>query len=104
MAGLTSASRCGPDPPGSRTAPEPDDPRIDQTVSEPLVTAPLVVDGRRVTGQVTIQPSVDRTVYFVAVTGLDSAGQRWQLAWPSAEFWRWRGTPLQLLLTAIRAH
>lgn len=77
---------------------EPNGPVIDQTASEPLATAPLFVDGRRVSGEVTFRPLIDRTVYYVALTGRDGAGERWQLAWPSPEFWRWRGTPLQLVL------
>jgi hypothetical protein len=75
---------------------------IDQTATEPLATAPLVVDGRHVSGEVTFGPLIDRTVYYVALTGLDANGERWQLAWPSAEFWRWRGTPLQLVLALLR--
>ena len=81
---------------------EPNGPLIDQTASEPLATAPLVVDGRHLSGEITFWPLTDRTVYYVALIGRDAAGQRWQLAWPSAEFWRWRGTPLQLVLTALR--
>lgn len=81
---------------------EPNGPVIDQTATEPLATAPLVVDGRRVSGEVTFGPLPDRWVYYVAVTGLDANGERRQLAWPSAEFWRWRGTPLQLILAALR--
>lgn len=81
---------------------EPNGPVIDQTATEPLATAPLVVEGRRVSGEVTFRPLPDRWVYYVAVTGLDASGERWQLAWPSAENWRWRGTPLQLILAALR--
>ena len=81
---------------------EPNGPVIDGTASEPLAAAPLVVDGRDLNGEITFWPLSDRTVYYVALTGRDAAGQRWQLAWPSAEFWRWRGTPLQLVLTALR--
>ena len=81
---------------------EPNGPLIDQTATEPLATAPLVVDGRRVIGEVSFRPLIDRWVYYVAVTGLDANGERWQLAWPSAENWRWRGTPLELILAALR--
>lgn len=84
-------------PPG-----EPNGPVIDQTATAPLATGPLVVDGRRVSGEITFRPLIDRTVYYVALTGLDAKGERWQLAWPSAEFWRWRGTPLQFMLAALR--
>jgi hypothetical protein len=91
-----------PGPAGKPNGPEPDGPLIDQTASEPLATAPLVIDGRRVGGEITIGPLIDRTFYFVALTGLDANGERWQLAWPSAEFWRWRGTPLELILAALR--
>lgn len=79
---------------------EPNGPIIDPTATRPLATAPLEVDGRRVSGEVTFRPLIDRTTYYVAITGRDGAGERWQVAWPSAEFWRWRGTPLQLLLAA----
>lgn len=81
---------------------EPNGPVIDQTATEPLATAPLAIDGRHVSGEVTFGPLIDRTVYYVALTGLDANGERWQLAWPSAEFWQWRGTPIQLILDALR--
>lgn len=81
---------------------EPNGPVIDKTASDPLATAPLAVGGSRVSGEVTFRPLPDRWVYYVAVTGLDANGERWQLAWPSAEFWRWRGTPLELILAALR--
>lgn len=84
-------------PPG-----EPNGPMIDQTATKPLATAPLVVDGRHVSGEVTFGPLIDRTVYYLALTGRDSAGERWQLAWPSAELRHWRGTPLQLVLALLR--
>ncbi len=77
-------------------------PAIDQAASEPLATAPLAIDGRHVRGDITFWPLSDRTVYYVALTGRDAEGKRWQLAWPSAEFWQWRGTPLQLLVSAFR--
>lgn len=83
-------------------ADEPNPSLIDQTASEPLATAPLLVDGRHVNGEITFRPLTDRTFYYVAITGRDTVGQRWQLAWPSAEFWQWRGTPLQLLQSAFR--
>ena len=81
---------------------EPNGPTIDRTATQPLAAAPLTVEGRRVTGTVTFTPLMDRTVYYVALTGRDVAGTRWQLAWPSAEFWQWRGALLQLLLTTLR--
>ncbi|MDQ2942869.1 MAG: permease prefix domain 1-containing protein [Candidatus Dormibacteraeota bacterium] len=89
-------------PPGESNGPEPNRPMIDQTATQPLATAPLVVDGLRVSGEVTFGPLIDRTVYSLALTGLDANGKRWQLAWPSTEIWRWRGTPLQLMLAALR--
>ncbi|MBA2255301.1 MAG: hypothetical protein H0W07_09330, partial [Chloroflexi bacterium] len=81
---------------------EPDGPLVDRTATRPLATAPLEIDGRRVRGEVAFRPLIDRAAYYVAITGRDAAGDRWQLAWPSAEFWRWRGTPLELLLAADR--
>ncbi|MDQ2933746.1 MAG: permease prefix domain 1-containing protein [Chloroflexota bacterium] len=89
-------------PAGELNGPEPNRPMIDQTATQPLATAPLVVDGRHVSAEVTVRPLIDRTVYSLALTGRDANGKRWQLAWPSTEIWRWRGTPLQLVLAALR--
>jgi hypothetical protein len=88
-------------PAGELNGPEPNRPMIDQTATQPLATAPLVVDGRHVSGEVTVRPLIDRTVYSLALTGRDANGKRWQLAWPSTEIWRWRGTPLQLVLALL---
>lgn len=73
---------------------------IDPTATEPLATAPMVIDGRRISGTVLLTPSPDRDHYYVGITGVDADGQRWQLAWPGVEFWQWRGTPLERFVSA----
>lgn len=75
---------------------------LDPAATEPLATAPMVIEGRRVSGELRFAPLVDRAHYYVTITGVDADGQRWQLAWPGLEQWQWRGTPLQLFLTTWR--
>lgn len=79
-----------------------DGPALDSTATGPLAVAPMTVDGGRVSGELEFMPVPDRHFYYVAITGLDADGERWQLAWPGIEPWRWRGTPLQLFLTTWR--
>lgn len=77
-------------------------PVVDETASGPIVTVPIEPEGRRVEGQITFQPTTGREAYYVAITGADTAGQRWLLAWPSYQFWVWRGTPLELFVALAR--
>lgn len=81
---------------------ENDGPALDPAAMEPLATTPMVINGRRVSGELRFAPLVDRANYYVAVTGLDADGKRWQLSAPGFEFWRWRGTPLELIESAWR--
>lgn len=73
---------------------------LDPTATEPLATAPMVIDGRRISGTVLLTPLPDRQNYYVGITGADADGQRWQLAWPGFEFWQWHGTPLERFVSA----
>jgi uncharacterized membrane protein len=75
---------------------------LDPAATEPLATAPMIIDGRRISGQVRLEPRPDRELYYVGVTGLDAAGERWQLSWPGIEHWQWRGTPLERFFAAWR--
>ena len=73
---------------------------LDPTASEPLATAPMVIDARRISGEVLLAPLPDRELYYVGITGVDIDGQRWQLAWPGIEHWQWHGTALERFLAA----
>ena len=75
-------------------------PALDRTATEPLATAPMMVDGRRVSGELRFDPMLDRHNYYVAVTGIGLDGNRWQLSWPGVTFWQWHGTPLELVFAA----
>jgi len=79
-----------------------DGPVLDPTATGPLAAAPMTVHGGRVSGELEFMPLPDRHAYYVAITGLDADGERWQLAWPGVESWRWRGTPLELFLATWR--
>ena len=81
---------------------ENDGPALDPAATEPLATAPMVIDGRRLSGELRFAPLVDRANYYVAVTGVDADGEHWQLSAPGFEFWRWHGTPLELIESAWR--
>lgn len=74
---------------------------LDPAATEPLATAPMTIDGRRISGQVRLEPRPERELYYVGITGLDAAGERWQLSWPGIEHWQWRGTPLERFLAAL---
>lgn len=75
---------------------------LDPRATEPLVTAPMTISGRRAHGAVDLVPEPGRSHYYVAVTGLTREGERVQLAWPGAEWWQWRGTALQFFAALIR--
>lgn len=75
---------------------------LDPSAVEPLVTAPMTVNGRRAHGTVDLRPEPGRSLYYVAVTGLTPAGERVQLAWPDIEYWQWRGTALQFFEAFVR--
>jgi len=79
-----------------------DGPILDPSATGPLAVAPMTVHGGRLSGELEFMPLPDRHVYYVAITGLDADGERWQLAWPGIEPWLWRGTPLELFLTTWR--
>lgn len=81
---------------------EPDGPILDSAATEPLAVSPMTVHDGQVSGEVLFMPLPDRHFYYVAITGLDAENNRRQLAWPGAESWRWRGTPLELFLTTGR--
>lgn len=75
---------------------------LDVTATRPLATAPMMVDGRRVSGELHFAPIPDRQNYYITVTGLNADGERWQLSWPDVTFWQWYGTPLELVLATWR--
>ena len=81
-----------PGPPGMLNGPA-----LDPAATEPLATAPITFDGRRVTGAVEFSPRPDREHYYVATTGIDADGVRMQLSWPEVEWWRWEGTVVDFL-------
>ncbi len=75
---------------------------LDPQATEPLVTAPLTVDGARVHGTVQLLPEPRPSHYYVAITGVAADGERVQLAWPGVEWWQWRGTALQFFEALAR--
>lgn len=77
-------------------------PGIDPNATEPLGTGAMMRDGRWLTGIVDFQPLPDREQYYVAITGIGADGVRMQLGWPDTEWWRWEGTVVDLVRTALR--
>jgi len=77
-------------------------PAFDRTATEPLATAPMMVDGRRVSGELRFDPMLDRDNYYVAVTGIGLDGNRWELSRPDITTWLWHGTPLELVFATWR--
>jgi hypothetical protein len=75
---------------------------LDSEATEPLVTAPMILSGRRVQGSVALLPEPRQSFYYVAVTGVTADGERVQLAWPGVEWWQWRGTALQFFEALAR--
>ncbi|HEX7172707.1 MAG TPA: permease prefix domain 1-containing protein [Candidatus Limnocylindria bacterium] len=75
---------------------------LDPSATAPIVTAPMAVNGARVSGTVEVMPDPARSFHYVAVTGLTPDGERVQLAWPGIEHWQWRGTALQFFEALIR--
>lgn len=86
-----------PGPPGM-----PNGPALDPAATEPMSTAPVSFDGRRLTGSVEFRPRPDREFYYVATTGIGADGVRMQLAWPDVEFWHWEGTVVDFLGASLQ--
>lgn len=87
-----------PGPPGTTL----NGPALDPTATEPLATAPITFDGRRLSGTVVFRPRPDREHYYVAATGIGQDGVRMQLAWPDLEWWRWEGTLVDFVRASLQ--
>lgn len=79
----------------------PSGPGLDPAATEPLATAPIAFDGRRLTGTLEFVPRPDREFYYVATTGIGPDGIRMQLTWPDLESWRWEGTVVDFVRASL---
>ena len=86
-----------PAPPGMLNGPA-----LDPAATQPMATAPISIDGHKLTGSVEFRPRPDREFYYVATTGIGSDGVRMQLAWPDVDFWRWEGTVVDFVRASIQ--
>jgi len=75
---------------------------LDPDATQPLATAPMAIDGRRVTGSLDFRPLPDRELYYVATTGINAEGVRMQLSWGDIAQWRWEGTVVDFVRASLQ--